>query len=279
MGAQKKYETIRVENHERVTTITLNRPKKKNALNPTMSEEMLHVLNWLRYDEATDVLVITGAGDSFCAGMDLKECFIDLQDRPVEWDRMQTTAQEWRGAKLRMFPRPTIAAVNGWCFGGGIPIVAACDLAIAAEEAVFGISEINFGHIPAGPVTKVVGEWMRPRDALYHIMTGENFDGRRAADMGLVNYAVPGSSLREEVGKLADRLKSKNPVALRAAKELFKMSLNMVYDDAVSVAMTKVREVTHLQQGEWMKEGVGQFFAGDFRPGLETYRRPDAAKE
>jgi trans-feruloyl-CoA hydratase/vanillin synthase len=194
METHPDYQTIRLAMDDGVATITLNRLEKKNALNPALNEEMVSVLDRLRYDPAAQVLVLTGAGDSFCAGMDLKECFQDLQDNPIEWDRMQNMAQEWRGEKLRMFPKPTIAAVNGWCFGGGIPIVAACDLAIAAEEAVFGISEINFGGIPAGPVAKVVGECMRPRDALYYILTGKSFGGRRAAEMGLVNEAVsPGS--------------------------------------------------------------------------------------
>ena len=189
MGAYPGYETIRIENDDGVTTVTLNRPEKKNAISPAMSTDMVDALDRLRFDKTTDVLVFTGAGDSFCAGMDLKETFVDLKDKPLEWDRTQALAQEWRGQKLRMFPKPTIAAVNGWCFGGGIPVAAGCDLAIAAEEATFGIPEINFGSIPAGPVTKVVGELMRPRDALYYIMTGKPFDGRKAAEMGLVNQA------------------------------------------------------------------------------------------
>ncbi len=273
MGAYPDYETIRIENDDGVTTVTLNRPEKKNAINPAMSADMVDALDRLRFDKATDVLVFTGAGDSFCAGMDLKETFVDLKDKPLEWDRTQALAQEWRGQKLRMFPKPTIAAVNGWCFGGGIPVAAGCDLAIAAEEATFGIPEINFGSIPAGPVTKVVGELMRPRDALYYIMTGKPFDGRKAAEMGLVNQAVPLCDLMKEVRSLADELRNKNPVALRAAKELFRMSQNMEFTDAVALSLTKSREITYLQQGEWVTEGIGQFTAGKYRPGLETYER------
>ncbi len=211
METHPDYQTIRLAMDDGVATITLNRPEKKNALNPALNEEMVSVLDRLRYDPAAQVLVLTGAGDSFCAGMDLKECFQDLQDNPIEWDRMQNMAQEWRGEKLRMFPKPTIAAVNGWCFGGGIPIVAACDLAIAAEEAVFGISEINFGGIPAGPVAKVVGECMRPRDALYYILTGKSFGGRRAAEMGLVNEAVPPGSFPGRSGNWPASSRAKIP--------------------------------------------------------------------
>jgi trans-feruloyl-CoA hydratase/vanillin synthase len=273
MTSYPAYQTVKVKNKDGLTTVTLNRPKKKNAINPKMSEEMVNLLDHLRFDTATEVLVITGAGDSFCSGLDLQESFADLHDKPIEWDRMQKLAQEWRGEKLRLFPKPTIAAVNGWCFGGGIPIVAACDLAIAADEAVFGISEINFGSIPAGPVAKVVGELMGPRDALYYILTGESFDGQQAARLGVVNHAVPAKDLLKEVREMADRLRSKNPVALRAAKELFKLSLNMGYTESVALSLAKSREVSFLQKGEWVTEGIGQFAAGKYRPGLGTYKR------
>ena len=121
METHPDYQTIRLEMDDGVATVTLNRPEKKNALNPALNEEVVSVLDRLRYDPAAQVLVITGAGDSFCAGMDLKECFQDLQDNPIEWDRMQNMAQEWRGEKLRMFPKPTIAAVNGCASAAGSP--------------------------------------------------------------------------------------------------------------------------------------------------------------
>ena len=105
--------------------------------------------------------------------------------------------------------------VNGWCFGGGFTPLVACDLAIAAEDAQFGLSEINWGIIPAGNVTRAVAAAMRQRDALYYIMTGENFDGRKAAQMGLVNEAVPRDQLRERTRALARMLLAKNPVVLK----------------------------------------------------------------
>ena len=109
---------------------------------------------------------------------------------------------------LRMFPKPTIAMVNGHCFGGAFTIVASCDFALAADEAVFGLSEVNWGALPAGLVSKVAATLMPYRDALYFAMTGKSFDGRRAAEVRLVNESVPAARLREEVMALADHLAS-----------------------------------------------------------------------
>ncbi len=109
---------------------------------------------------------------------------------------------------------------------------------------------------------------MRPRDALYYILTGKSFDGRRATEMGLVNEAVPARELPGEVRKLAGLLKSKNPVAMRAAKELFKLSLNMGYDEALSLALTKSREVTHLSEGRMAEGGRRTVHDGRIPSGL-----------
>ena len=104
------------------------------------------------------------------------------------------------------FEKPTIAMVNGWCFGGAFTPLVACDLAFAAEEAKFGLSEINWGILPGGNVTRAVAEVMSHRDALYYIMTGELFDGRKAAEMRLVNEALPLADLKARVRAVCDTL-------------------------------------------------------------------------
>src|SRR5580658_4716532 len=124
------YKTLKLEKREGVTVVTLNRPEKKNAMSPQLHADMAEVLEQLRYDAETKVVVITGAGDSFCAGMDLKEVFHALKNEPAKYDRVIRLATEWRGRTLRYFPKPTIAMVNGFCFGGAFSIVESCDLAI-----------------------------------------------------------------------------------------------------------------------------------------------------
>src|SRR3979490_323124 len=197
------YQTLLIEKSERVAVVTLNRPDKKNGMNPQMHEDMTAALEELRYDDETRVMVITGAGDTFCAGMDLKEVFHGLKDQPARYDRVIRPATEWRGRTLRHFPKPTIAMVNGYCFGGAFSIVEGCDLAVAAEEATFGLSEHNFKHFPGGSVSKSLANLLRPRDALFYAMTGRTFHGEHAAEIGLVNAAYPLADLKREVMALA----------------------------------------------------------------------------
>jgi trans-feruloyl-CoA hydratase/vanillin synthase len=264
------YETIMVETKDLVTTITFNRPERRNAMNPRMHLEMVDVLSALEYDDDCRVLVLTGAGESFCAGQDLKEYFYDLDDNPTARAKARKAAEEWRSHRLRLFPKPTIAAINGYCFGGAFTIVASCDFAIAADSATFGLSEVNFGKLPGGHVTKIVQELFHPRDALYYIMTGKPFDAQKAAEIRFVTMAVPRDRLWDEVNELADCLKAKNPAVLRAAKEAYKYIRDMNWEEAGAWLSAKSKELD-LVAGKTWKTGVEQFKAHEYRPGLGHY--------
>ena len=170
-----EFRTILLDRKDGVATITFNRPQAKNAMNPQMHLEMLEALSEIEDDDQARVLVLTGAGDSFCAGQDLKEYFLDIDDNPKARKKAREASVQWRSYKLRLFRKPTIAAVNGWCFGGAFSVVASCDIAIAADEAVFGLSEVNFGKIPGGMVTKDVTDALHPRDALFYILRCKTF--------------------------------------------------------------------------------------------------------
>ena len=175
----------------------MNRPDKRNAINPAIVFEMVEVLDALEADERAQVVVITGAGDAFSSGQDLKEYFREPDaGPPIERERLYRANADWQWRRLMFYPKPTIAMVNGWCFGGAFQVLLGCDLAVADEEAKFGLSEINWGIIPAGIVTKSVAMALAQRHALYYIMTGDNFDGKRAAEIGLVNFAVPKAELQ-----------------------------------------------------------------------------------
>lgn len=265
------YSLIRVEEDDGIFTVAFNRPDKRNAMSPALHKEMHALLTELRFDPKVRVLILTGTGESFCAGQDLKEYFFELSEDAarLERERSRALSNEWRNHLLRLFHAPTIAAINGWCFGGAFSIVCACDIAIAAEEAVFGLSEINFKHFPGGMVTKNITETLRPREALYYALTGESFDGKRAAEIGLVTRAVPKAQLMTEVRKLAELLREKDAIALREAKELFKINMQMNYEEAYYFASAKSNEATLLQKGGWMKSGIGEFLEGKYRPGLE----------
>jgi feruloyl-CoA hydratase/lyase len=261
---------VLVEEDDGIFTLTFNRPEKRNAMNPALHREMHAILTRLRFDKKVRVLIITGAGESFSAGQDLKEYFFNLSEdeAQLERERIRAIANEWRSHLLRLFHAPTIAAINGWCFGGAFSIVASCDIVIAAEEARFGLSEINFKQFPGGMVTKHVSEILRPRDALYFAMMGEPFDGKKAAEIGFVTKAVPKKDLWTEVRRVAEALREKDPVALRAAKEVYKLNLRMGYEEAYAFSSAKGDQLTLQQNGAWVEAGIGDFMKGKYRPGL-----------
>ena len=274
--APYSYQTLLVDVAGGVGTITLNRPAKRNAMSPALHLEMADALERLRYDDDARVIVLTGSGPAFCAGMDLKEFFTELRDKPGEYDRITRIAVEWRGRTLRYYPKPTIAAINGFCFGGAFAIVEGCDIAIAADEATFGLSEVNFGLFPGGAVSKALANVLRPRDALFYGLTGRPFDGKRAAEIGFVNYSVPAAELQANVRALASEIAAKNPEALRATKEGYRHSLDMGWDAAMAYASAREGLLTLNQNDAWRTTGIGDFLKGEYRPGLDTGRTLNA---
>jgi trans-feruloyl-CoA hydratase/vanillin synthase len=261
---------VRVEDDDGIFTLYFDRPEKLNAMSPAMHEQMHATLTELTYNEKVRVLIITGAGTSFCAGQDLKEYFVLLADTTAKAkrERSRNLSNQWRSHLLRNFPAPTIAMINGYCYGGAFSVVTSCDIAIAAEDATFGLSEINFKTAPLGLVSKHISEMMTPRWALYYSLMGEPFDGKRAAETGLITKAVPRDQLYPEVRRIAEALREKDPVGLRVAKDVFKNSLRMDYEEAYAYSAALAGDMTLKQNGAWMQEdGIGGFMAGKFRPG------------
>lgn len=268
------YECIKVETVDRVTTVTLNRPEKRNAMNPQLNDEMLDALTRLAVGTETDVLVLTGAGDAFSAGMDLREYFRGTEDDPIRSERAKWTMREWSYSRLRFFPRVTIAAVNGWCFGGAFMPLTSCDLAIAADEATFGLSEVNWGILPGGLVTKDIEITIGYRDALYYALTGETFGGQRAREIGLVNQSVPLSELPEAVRELTAKLRRLNPHTLRATKEAFRHSSGMSYEQATDYIAAKAAQLSARDPERGRQKGMSQFLdTKEYKPGLGAYDR------
>ncbi|MGD0023266.1 MAG: p-hydroxycinnamoyl CoA hydratase/lyase [Xanthobacteraceae bacterium] len=266
---------VRVEFEDGIAWVMLNRPEKKNAINVELAKEMCDVIDALEVDDRCGVLVLTGAGDSFSAGMDLQGYFQATDDLlDIERMRAYRTNGMWQWRRLLYYPKPTIAMINGWCFGGAFTPVIACDLAIAAKEATFGLSEINWGIIPAGVVSKAVSEVMNRRDALYYVMTGDTFSGAKAASMGLVNEAVPLARLRERTRELARKLLEKNPTALRTAKVAFKLSSEMSWEQAADYLAAKSDQMQFVDPERGRAKGMQQFLDDkSYRPGLRAYRR------
>lgn len=265
---------VLVEFDNGIAFVTLNRPEKRNAMNPRLNVRMLEVLDELEADDRCGVLVLRGAGQSWSAGMDLKEYFRenDGKGRAAVLKSRRQSGGWWN--RLMYFEKPTIAMVNGWCFGGAFTPLVSCDLAIAADEATFGLSEINWGILPGGNVTRAVAEVMNHRDSLYYIMTGETFGGQKAREMGLVNESVPLADLETRVRALCASLLEKNPVVLKAAKDTFKRVRNMPWEQADDYIYAKLEQMLFLDKSNGRAEGLKQFLDDKtYRPGLGAYKR------
>jgi feruloyl-CoA hydratase/lyase len=266
--------TYRIE--QGIAWLSFNRPAKRNAMNPALNRRMGEILDAIEHREDFGVLVLKGEGTAWSAGMDLKEYFRETEAKGLGGVRQsQREAYGW-WRRLRWFQKPTIAMVNGWCFGGGYGPLFACDLAIAADEAQFGLSEVNWGILPGGGATKVVVDLMLMRHAMYHALTGEAIDGRKAAAWGLVNESVPLAQLEARVIALANLLLAKNPVALKATKDAIRRAREMTYDNAEDY-LVRAQEAANSFDNEGRKEGIRQFIdEKSFKPGLGAYDKTKA---
>jgi feruloyl-CoA hydratase/lyase len=271
MTERAERDTASFEIRDRIAWVKFDRPEKRNCMSPQLNRRMGEILDELEYRDDFGVLVLTGEGSAWSAGMDLKEYFRENEHKGLGAVRKaQREAYSW-WRRLRWYQKPTIAMVNGWCFGGGYGPLFACDLAFAAEEAQFGLSEINWGILPGGGATKVAEELLPFRKAMYHAMVGENVDGKTAADWGLVNEAVPLADLKARVTAVAEVLLKKNPVALKATKDAMRRVGVMSYDDAEDY-LIRAQEAANSFDNEGRKEGIKQFIDDKtFKPGLGAY--------
>jgi len=274
MAEQMGGRTVLVEFEEGIAWVSLNRPEKRNAMNPALNDEMTQVLEALEVDERCGVLVLTGAGEAFSAGMDLKEFFRESDRLPPEqWGQIARQAQIWQMQRLKWFPKPTIAMVNGWCFGGAFNPVVACDVAIAAEDATFGLSEVNWGIIPAGNVLRTIASKLRDSDGLYYAISGDTFNGVEAQRMGLVKFAVPRAELRDKTRELAKKLLTKNRAAVRAIKHAYRKMQEMSWEASEDYLMAKLDQLRLTDPEKGRAQGMSQFLdEKSYRPGLSGYQ-------
>ena len=274
MATKKDYTCVLVDTDaEGITWITFNRPEKRNAMNPTLHVEMEDILFNLETDEATKVIVITGAGNSWSAGMDLKQYFRETDKDPVARFRAVTAHRRWADM-LTWSRKPTIAMVNGYCYGGAFTGLAACDIVIAAENATFGLSEVNWGILPGGNVSKVFCDMVSFRNALFYAMTGRTIDGRKAAEMGIATMAVPADKLREETVVIARELMAKSPMVLAYTKQAIRMVRDMNMTQAFDYMGAKGMALRAADPEQTRARGMQEFLdKKSYRPGLEPVKR------
>jgi trans-feruloyl-CoA hydratase/vanillin synthase len=259
---------------ENIALITLNRPAKKNALSPTMNNEILDAVTRIEADPSIRGVLFTGAGDSFCAGLDLDLSFLKTMEAgtPEPFQQVMDPILGWY-RKLYDLPKPTVAAVNGHCYGGGLVPVSLCDVAIASDNAVFGLSEINFSHFPAGGSTWAASHFLLPKHALYLCLSGDPISADDAFRMGLVSVVVEHASLADEAWRLVTRLAEKNPHAYKTAKTMCRMTPRMQLWEAIELEMAHIHENYFFTEGEMVKRALQLFAGKNLRPGTgDTYR-------
>jgi len=273
--SDKDVVSYRVEN--RIAWVNFARPEKRNAMSPTLNRRMMEVLDELEFSDDVGVLVLGGEGSAWSAGMDLKEYFRETEAQGLRGVRKSQRESYGWFRRLRWYQKPTIAMVNGWCFGGGFGPLFACDLAICADEAKFGLSEINWGILPGGGVTKVVVDLLSMRDAMWMTLTGEPIDGKKAAEWKLVNESVPLDRLEARVREVAEILLQKNPVALKFAKDAIRRVGVMTYDEAEDYLVRMQEAANFHDKTEGRKEGIRQFIdEKSYKPGLGAYDQSKA---
>lgn len=203
------------ERHGHVEVLTINRPEARNAINGAVSAGMATALDQAAVDDETWVVVITGAGDkAFSAGMDLKAFSAG------EGNAIMAANGGFGGISRRRFPKPVIAAVNGSALAGGLEIMLACDLVVAADHAKFGIPEVSRGLMAAGGGLIRLPKRVSRAVALELALTGDPIDADRAATIGLVNRVVPADRVLPEALALAERIAENAPLAVRMSKEV-----------------------------------------------------------
>ena len=245
--------TILLTESDRIATLTFNRPEKRNAISYELIDEMFLALAAVERSDAL-VLIITGAGTAFCAGMDLDNLrAITTRSHSQNLGDSQTMAKLFR--TIYEFPKPTIAAVNGAAMGGGCGIATLCDFTVASDEAKFGYTEVKIGFLPAIVSTFViqqVGE-KRARDLL---MTGRVFSAEEARHLGIVTDVVSGEQLMEWARELAGTLMQASPASLRATKRLLSAFAKDVLDRRLELA---VQENARIRTTDDFREGITAF--------------------
>jgi len=274
MTETKEYSCVKLEKDEDgIAWVTFNRPEKRNAMNPTLHYEMEDIITGLETDDDAKVIVIAGDETSWSAGMDLKEFFRETDNNPKSRYQSMWAHRNW-AQYLKLSAKPTIAMVRGYCFGGAFTPLAACDIVITAEDATYGLSEVNWGILPGGNVSKVFCDMVSYRNALFYAMTGRTFDGIKAVEMGVANFAVPADRLRDETVALARELMEKGPAVLAHIKQAIKAVRDMDMEQAYEYLAAKQMALRRSDPEQTRKRGMDEFLdRKTYRPGLGAVKR------
>jgi methylglutaconyl-CoA hydratase len=248
------FQTIRMDFEGNIGRITFARPEVHNAFNATMIGELAQAFDLVKAKKSIRVAVLTGEGKSFCAGADLN-WMREIINYSYEQNLSESLLLAEALHKLYSLPKPTVAMVNGAAIGGGNGFLSACDIAVAADDAHFGLSEVKIGLVPAAIspfVIRKIGE----SKAREYFLTGKRISAQKAQEIGLVNQVVPRENLEGSVDELIRLLLTSGPEALASCKELIFRVPQMSLEE---VKEFTARMIANLRISEEGQEGMASF--------------------
>ena len=245
-----KYTTVLVETDERVGLMRINRPKALNALDSTVTRELNLAMAEFDGDDQIGAMVITGDERAFAAGADIKEMADASAVEMLQRDNISAFDE------IRKIKKPVIAAVSGWCLGGGNELAMSCDMIVASESARFGQPEINLGVIPGAGGTQRLTRAVGKVIAMEMVLNNRMLTAQEALDYGLVNQVVPVESYLEQAMGLAQEIAGRAPLAIQLGKE----AVNQAFETTLSAGLAEERRAFYfLFASEDQKEGMQAF--------------------
>ncbi len=226
------YETIKLARQGHIAVLSFNRPEAMNALSTQMARELLAALEELEQDDDVFAAVLTAEGDrAFCVGADLKE----RKNMSKEEMKKQRALFVRAFSAVAMFPKPLVAAVNGFALGGGCEFALGCDFIVASENASFGLPEVGLAIIPGGGGTQLLPRIIGRNKAKELIFTGRRISAAEAYRLGLVNYVVPPAELMPKTMEIMAEIVKNGPIALRQAKRAINLGVELDLNTAFAL--------------------------------------------
>jgi len=248
----KQFKNLQVDVREQIAVLTFNRPDVLNALNTEVVTEAREAVGELSSMDDVRVLVITGSGRAFVAGADIAE----MRDKTPDQARSYSQLGHSLMQSIQDMEKPVIAAVNGYCLGGGAEVALACDIRLASEKARFGLPETILGIIPGWGATQRAARLMGPALAKELIFTGEHISAQRALEIGLVNRVVPHDRLMDTTMEMARTIKKQGQIALSYAKKVINQGIEKSLKEGCEMEIDTFVSCFHTDD---CKEGMEAF--------------------